>query len=154
MDAEHPELDVVIRSLTATDLPRLVAIDEQITGRSRRAWYEGKLSRALGESDVHVSLGAERDGILVGAMLAAVYYGEFGLPEPVAVLDTLLVDRAFARLGIGRALFEQLLRNLSALRIERLRTEVAWDDHELVSFFASMGFTPAPRLVLELDVGP
>ncbi len=72
-------------------------------------------------------------------MLAAVHYGEFGLPEPLAVLDTVLVDRDFAGRGIARAMYEQLVRNLQALRIERLRTEVAWDDHELVAFFGRMG---------------
>jgi ribosomal protein S18 acetylase RimI-like enzyme len=143
---------VVIRNLKPEDCSRLVAIDEKLTGRSRRLWYEGKLKRALEESDLQVSLGAESDGRLVGAMIAAVHFGEFGLPEPLAVLDTVLVDPAFERRGIARALFEQLILNLNALRIERVRTEVAWDDHELASFFGTMGFRPVPRLVLEADV--
>lgn len=143
---------VVIRNLRPDDCSRLVAIDEQITGRSRRVWYEGKLKRALEESDVRVSLGAESKGMLVGAMLAAVHFGEFGLTEPVAVLDTVLVDPTFERQGVARALFGQLMLNLRGLRIERLRTEVAWDNHELVSFFAKMGFRPVPRMVLETDV--
>ncbi len=145
---------VVIRNLRSEDCSRLVAIDEQITGRSRRVWYEGKLKRTLEESDLQVSLGAESDGMLVGAMFAAVQYGEFGLPEPLAVLDTVLVDPAFGRRGVARAIFEQLLLNLRALRIERVRTEVAWDDHELVACFGSMGFEPAARLVLETEILP
>jgi ribosomal protein S18 acetylase RimI-like enzyme len=143
---------VVIRNLRPEDCPRLVAIDEKITGRRRTMWYEGKLKRALEESDLQVSLGAEVDNLLVGAMFAAVHYGEFGQPEPLAVLDTVLVDPAFAGRGIARAIFEQLLRNLTALRIERLRTEVAWNDHELVAFFGSMGFEPTTRLVLERGI--
>ncbi len=143
---------VVIRNLRPDDCPRLVAIDEKITGRSRTLWYEGKLKRALEESDLQVSLVAEVDDLLVGAMFAAVHFGEFGQPEPLAVLDTVLVDPAFAGRGIARAIFEQLLRNLGALRIERIRTEVAWNDHELVAFFGSMGFAPTPRLVLERDI--
>lgn len=95
---------VVIRNLRSEDCARLVAIDEQITGRSRHLWYEGKLKRALEESDLHVSLVAESDGLLVGAMFAAVQYGEFGLPEPLAVLDTVLVDPAFERRGVARHL--------------------------------------------------
>jgi GNAT superfamily N-acetyltransferase len=127
-------------------------MDEQITGRTRRTWYEGKLHRALEESDLQVSLGAERDGRLVGAMLGSVHYGEFGLPEPVAVLDTVLVDHEYRGQGVGTAIFEQLTKNLQALRIERLRTEVAWDDHELMAFFGKKGFSPIPRLVLEADL--
>ena len=152
MDGEHDEADIVIRNLTLADLAALVRIDRQITGRSRQTWYEGKLQRALVASDVQISLGAERDGMLVGAMLGSLHYGEFGQPEPLAVLDTILVDREFARQGIASALLEQLVKNLRALRIERLRTEVAWDDHELVAFFKRKGFAPVPRLVLEADL--
>jgi ribosomal protein S18 acetylase RimI-like enzyme len=150
MDGERD--DLVIRSLTLDDCQRLVRIDEQITGRSRKAWFEGKLKRALRDSDVQVSLGATRDGLLVGAMLASLHYGEFGLPEPTAVLDTVLVDRSFSRQGIASALFDQLVKNLQGLRIERLRTEVAWNDHELVVFFSRKGFNPVPRIVLEAEL--
>jgi predicted N-acetyltransferase YhbS len=141
-----------VRVLTPADLDRIVSIDQALTGRNRRAWYERKLTRALSGSDVRISLGAVVDGILVGALLGEVQYGEFGQPEPVALLDTLLVDRGFARRGVGRALFDQLLKNLSALRIEKIRTEVGWTEQELVAFLAHAGFAPAPRLVLELDV--
>ncbi len=153
MEGEYSDdSGVITRSLRSDDCARLVAIDQQITGRSRRQWYEGLLARALKDSDVRVSLGAEVDGLLVGAMLAEVHYGEFGLPEPLAVLDTVLVDPAFAGRGIASGMFEELMRNLRALRIERVRTEVAWDDHELVAFFARMGLRPVPRLVLEAEL--
>jgi GNAT superfamily N-acetyltransferase len=127
-------------------------MDYAISGRKRQAWYEGKLKRALRDADVKISLGAELDGMLVGALLGSVHYGEFGQPEPLAILDTVLVDREFARRGIARALLEQLLFNLAGLRIERLRTEVGWNEQELIGFFARSGFAPVPRLVLELAV--
>ncbi len=38
------------------------------------------------------------------------------------------------------------------LRIERVRTEVAWNDHEFAAFFDSMGFEPAARLILEAEI--
>jgi GNAT superfamily N-acetyltransferase len=155
MDRDALTVDApTIRTLRAADCHRLVAMDYAITGRKRQAWYEGKLKRALSEADVKISLGAELDGMLVGALLGSVHYGEFGQPEPLAILDTVLVDREFARRGIARALLEQLLFNLGGLRIERLRTEVGWNEQELIGFFARSGFTPVPRLVLELAVSP
>lgn len=144
--------EAVVRALKAEDCGRLVRMDQEISGRNRRAWYDGKIRRALEESDVRISLGAEIDGVLVGALLGSVHYGEFGLPEPVAILDTVLVDPGFARRGIATAMLRQLLLNLSALRIERLRTEVAWNEFDLTEFFAKTGFVPVPRLVLELRV--
>lgn len=149
-DREHEE--VVVRLIAAGDLERLVKIDAALTGRTRRAWYEGRLRRALSNTDVHVSLAAELDGTLVGAVMGVLNYGEFGLAEPVAVLDTLLVDPAHTGSGVGRALMLQLMRNLGALRVERVRTEVGWDEQRLLGFLAHAGFVPVPRLVLEVGV--
>jgi GNAT superfamily N-acetyltransferase len=150
MDGEFDH--ILVRRLRQEDAPRLVRMDQAITGRNRSAWYEGKLKRALEESDVRISLGAEVDGCLVGAVLGLLHYGEFGLPEPIAVLDTILVDPARARHGVGTALLDQFVKNLRALGIERLRTEVAWNEHDLNLFLGRRGFAPAPRLVLELNV--
>ncbi|HEY7411924.1 MAG TPA: GNAT family N-acetyltransferase [Vicinamibacteria bacterium] len=141
---------VIVRTLGAADAARLVRIDQAITGRNRTAWYDGKLRRALAGSDIVISLGAEKDGVLVGAVLGSLHYGEFGLPEPIAVLDTVLVDPEVRAQGVATALFDQLARNLGALGIRRLRTEVGWDEHDLNRFLGRRGFAPAPRLVLEL----
>lgn len=153
MDGERE--DLTIRALRREDTPRLVKMDREISGRSRPTWYEQKVDRALRGTDVMISLGAEADGLLVGALLGSVHYGEFGQPEPIAILDTMLVDRGSARQGIGSALLEQLVKNLRGLRISHLRTEVRWDEFELLAFFQKMGFRPVPRIVLELDLsGP
>ncbi len=154
MDFDGPTPDARIRGLRAEDLDRLVELDAEHTGRQRREFFKGRLRRALEGSDVQVSLGAELDGRLIGAMLAQVQYGEYGVAEAVAVLDTVLVDRAFAGRGVAVALMAQLRRNLRALRVERIRTEVAWDQQALLGFLAHEGFQPAPRLVLECAVEP
>ena len=153
MDFDGPSPDARIRTLTQGDLARLVAMDAEHTGRKRSTWFEARLARALSDSAVRVSLGAEVDGTLVGAVLGEVQYGEYGVAEPVAVLDTLLVDTAFAGQGIGAALLEHLVRNLRALNIERIRTEVAWDQQHILAFLAHSGFVPAQRLVLERELG-
>lgn len=150
MDRSNDSLTV--RTLRADDLTRLVAIDRALTGRPRQTWFEGKLRQAINEAGVKISLGAEIDGCLVGAVLGAVHYGEFGLPEPVAILDTILVDPAFSRRGIAAAIFHQLVKNLKGLRVECLRTEVGADEVSLTGFLKKQGFKQAPRVVLELPL--
>ena len=143
---------IVIRGLRPEDLDAVVRVDAKATGRRREEYFRIKLRQNLAETGIKVSLAAELDGGLRGFLLARVYYGEFGTLEPVAVLDTLGVEPASRGLGVGRALMEQLLLNLAGLGVGTLRTEVAWDDADLVGFFHRQGFQPAPRLCLELPV--
>ena len=145
---DEKENGLILRTLQPSDGPRLVRMDERITGRNRSVWYERKLKRALEESDLNVSIGAEKDGVLVGAMLGSVQYGEFGVAEPVAVIETILVDEHHQGRGIGTAMLEQFVLNLSRLGVERIRTEVGWSE-ALGVFLGLHGFALAPRLVLE-----
>ena len=140
-----------IRTLTSQDLPRLVAMDEAVTGRRRQRWYREALARSSG--GIAMGLGAEVDGVLVGALLAAVRYGEFGVPEPVAEVDTLVIDPRYRRQGVGNALMEALVLNLGALRVERVRTQIDWGEQDLLGFLARSGFAPTTRLVLERRIG-
>jgi len=70
------------------------------------------------------------------------------------VLDTVGVHPDFRGRGVGPALLGQLRKNLAALRVPRLRTEVDWENQTLLRFLHREGFQPAPRLCLELDLAP
>jgi ribosomal protein S18 acetylase RimI-like enzyme len=144
--------EVLVRSLEESDLGRVVRIDERITGRNRSAYYERKFSEALQESGVRVSLVAETDGLVTGFVMARVDYGEFGLAEATATLDTIGVDPTASGARIGHALVSQLLVNLGALRVDTVRTEVRWRDLELLGFLMGCGFTPAQRLSFTMAV--
>jgi GNAT superfamily N-acetyltransferase len=147
---ESDKAATVIRSIEPNDCQRLTEIDEQLTGLSRREWYERKLQHEFG--DIHVSIGAEVDGLLVGAILGSVRRGEFELAESVAVIDTILVDRKHQGRGIATAMLERLAHNLRAFGVHRLRTELSWDEKKLNGFLSRRGFHPVERVVMDLDV--
>jgi GNAT superfamily N-acetyltransferase len=144
---------VPIRAMKESDLPGIIAIDRRITAADRSAYYKETLIEALYESDVRVSLVAERDDRVIGFIMARVDLGEFGRFEPTAALDTIGVDPDCRSQGVGRALLSQLLVNLGTLRIERVRTEIDWRDHELIDFLAHCGFLPSPELCFDRAVG-
>ena len=155
LNAEPGVLDtdgILLRTLRADDLDAIVAIDERIVGRTRRRYYELKLRDALVPGALRISLAAECDGALAGFLLASLYYGEFGIPEPSAVLDTIAVAPDRRGKKIGKALVRQLVMNLRALGIERVRTEVDWNQFDLLAFLARQGFRPASRLCLDLSL--
>jgi ribosomal protein S18 acetylase RimI-like enzyme len=140
---------IPVRAMKETDLRAIVDIDHRITGFDRADYLEHKLEEALYGSDVRVSLVAEIGDETVGFIMARVDYGEFGRLEPTAVLDTIGVDLAHRNKGVGRALLSQLLINLMTLRVERIRTELEWHDHELLTFLDRCGFHTSQRLCLE-----
>ena len=144
---------IPVRAMRADDLRGLIAIDRRITGADRSLYFERKLDEALHESDVRVSLVAELDGGPVGFVMARVDFGEFGVIEPAAVLDTIGVHPDYGGRGVGRALLSQLLINLRTLRVERLRTEIGWHDHELLAFFDRCDFESSQRLCLQYELG-
>ena len=143
---------IPVRAMTERDLGALVEIDRRITGHDRSTYFDRKLEEALYESDVRVSLVAERDGGPVGFIMARVDFGEFGRIEPTAVLDTIGVDPEYHGQGVGRALVSQLLMNLLTLRVERVRTEIDWRDRELLGFLDYCGFRPSQHLCLAYTV--
>lgn len=145
---------IEVRRLRPSDFERVVDLDALVTGRRRRGYFAHKLATSLLDSSLEVSLGAEIDASLIGFVLARVWTGEFGLTEPVAVLDTIAVHPAFQHHGVGDALLEQLAANLRGLCVAKLRTEVAWDEIALLRFFHHRGFAPAPRLCLDLELEP
>ncbi len=145
--------DLPVRSMTEGDLPAIVRIDRKITGRDRTAYYQRQAGEALGQSGVRVSLVAEVDGQFAGFLMARVDLGEFGRTDPVAVLDTVGVDPAFSGRRAGRAMLEQLLRNLRSLRVERVLTEVEWDDFDVLRFLARTGFVRSQRLCFLKAIG-
>lgn len=140
---------VVVRALRLYDVDWVARIDERHSGRSRREYYRLKLDEAARDTGVRISLAAEVKNEPAGFLMGRLYYGEFGEPEPVAILDSIGVSGAFAGKHVGRALMRQLEMNLSGLGIERLETQVAWDQGELIGFFRRAGFKPAARLCLE-----
>jgi ribosomal protein S18 acetylase RimI-like enzyme len=147
-----PRDEVVVRNLRPEDRDAVVAIDARILGRRREEFFKVKLGQAFSDTGIAMSLAAELDGSVVGFLLARLYYGEFGLTEPAAVMDVLGVHPDLRGRRVGAALLDQLRTNLLGLGMRTLQTEVAWDNPELVAFFQHEGFTLAPRLCLDLDL--
>ena len=145
---------ILVRVMNEHDLQAVVAIDAAASGRRRPRYFELMLERAVKQAALQVSLAAEVDGHVVGFAIVSLYYGEYGVSEPTASLDAISVDPANRGQRVGRALLRQLRLNLSALRVTTLRTEVSWDDFDLLAFFKKEGFSLARRLCLDCALDP
>lgn len=146
-------VEAVVRVMKPQDLGAVAAIDEKITGTARPEYYRYRLevSTQFG-AQLNASLVAEVDGTVVGFLMGTLFFGEFGIPETSAVVDTLGVDPAFQNHGLGSALFDQFRANMKVAKVEKIHTIVDWKEFGLLKFFGNMGFVPSRRLSLECPV--
>ncbi|MGB5080027.1 MAG: GNAT family N-acetyltransferase [Burkholderiales bacterium] len=136
-----------VRGLAPGDLQDIIAVDREITGRSRESYLTRLFEEALNDSAIRVSLVAMQE-MAVGFIMAKTDFGDFGRTAPTAVIDTIGVHPQFAGSGIGTAMLSQLFVNLHALHVERVETVVAPENFDLLGFFYKAGFSPSQRLAL------
>lgn len=142
---------VLIRAMRPSDLEAVVRIDAEASGRRRLRYFELMLDRAVKNAALQVSLTAVVDGAVAGYLIGSLYYGEYGLTEPNASIDAVGVAASQRRTGVGHALLRQFRSNVRAIGATVIRTEVDWDDFDLLPFFHSEGFAPSRRICLELS---
>jgi GNAT superfamily N-acetyltransferase len=144
--------DFAVRALTGGDLDAVVAIDATIEGRPRRDYFARRLAAALREPKLHAQLAASDERGLAGYILARVLEGEFGRSEPGLRLEVVGVSADAQGRGIGRQLFEGLAQWARRHGIRDLRTQAAWNDHQMLRWLDAMGFVLAPNHVVDCAV--
>ncbi|MEK9725737.1 MAG: GNAT family N-acetyltransferase [Rhodospirillaceae bacterium] len=140
------------RSLKPDDFDRVIAIDEQESGRARRQFFEKRLQAALAHPDRFIAVAVDRNGELAGYAIARLQGGEFGEADPGAVIEVIGVDAAARGHGIGHALLDGLNHHLRRRAVTARRTQIDWQARNLIGFFAGAGFAVSPDQVLESPV--
>jgi len=141
----------VIRTMTPSDLDRIVEIDIKILGKQRPEYWETKLELADKRPQIS-SLVAELDDKVVGFIIGGVSKWEYGVPENIAWIDTIGVDPAYQRKGIAKILFTEMTNNLKKVGVDTIITFVTRRDPMLLNFFNSLGFQKGDMINLELDI--
>ncbi len=149
MALNEPKMRVMKRE----DLDAVAAIDALVSKQQRHQYYERKIeSAATNPYNINTSLVAEVDGKIVGFIMGDVYFGEFGIPETSATIDTIGVHPDFQNRGVAHDLMDQFLTNMKAVGVKKVYTLVNWNDFTLEHFFASQKFQPSKRVNLELQL--
>lgn len=138
-----------LRRLAPGDLDAVVALDAQLIGRTRRAYFERRLAAALRQPELHLQFAAQSGGEFLGHALARVLEGEFGRSEPGLRLEVISVAPQAQRRGIGRALHGALEAEAKKRGLAELRTAAAWRDHALLRFLDDVGYALSAAHVLD-----
>lgn len=143
----------VMRVLKRDDVDAIVAIDEKVSRQNRREYYERKIAIITDPSrSINSSIVAEVDGKVAGFIMGDVYFGEFGIPETSATIDSLGVDPTLQNKGLASELLDQFMMNMKVAGVTKVYTLVNWDDFALEKFFSRHKFVPSKRLNLEFQL--
>ena len=149
MARQEPKMRVMKRD----DIDAVVAIDTLVSKQQRREYYLRKIESVVSNPhNINTSLVAELDGKIVGFIMGDVYFGEFGIPETSATIDTIGVHPDFQNRGVAHDLMDQFLTNMKAVGVGKVYTLVNWDDFSLEKFFSRHKFVPSKRINLELQM--
>ncbi|MBE0615619.1 MAG: GNAT family N-acetyltransferase [Burkholderiales bacterium] len=147
-----PITSVKLRRLAAQDLDAVVDIDAQITGRSRRAYFERRLQAALDAPALHTQFASEEKGVLKGYVLARRLEGEFGSVAPVLRLEVIGVRPGEQGHGYGDSLLGALEADARKNGVFELRTQAGWKDHAMLGFLDHAGFMLGGNQVIDCAI--
>jgi N-acetylglutamate synthase-like GNAT family acetyltransferase len=143
----------IMRVLKRDDLKAVIAIDALVSKQQRDEYYERKFASILNSShNVNSSIVCEIGGRVVGFVMGDVYFGEFGIPETNATIDTIGVHPDFTNRGVASEMLDQFMMNMKAAGVRKVYTLVNWDNFGLEKFFAHHKFSPSKRVNLECTV--
>lgn len=143
--------DVIIRAMRQSDLPAIIQLDTQAFDSERPAYYEQRLATfdpAHPEIPA-VFLTADYHDTVVGFVMGTLAYGEFGLPQITAFIDSIAVYPGYQRQGIGQRLIETFIEESKRRGAVSVYTLVNWDNWLLLKTFHSLGFSLAKSVPLE-----
>jgi ribosomal protein S18 acetylase RimI-like enzyme len=144
--------NVLVRPVEPSDMDAIVAIDEKLSGQTRKDYWQQRLEIASLRPP-WMSLVAETDGRFVGFLFGWVGQSEFGIAQPTGWIDLIGVDPAYRGRGVAQALLGAFIESGRELRaLERIATLIDLGQVDVREFFLRQGFGPGRMLQLERAV--
>jgi ribosomal protein S18 acetylase RimI-like enzyme len=143
-----------VRAVRRDDLPEVIALDATVTGLHKADYWQRVYRRygVAGQGLRHflVALIGTR---VVGFIIGEVRDWEFGSP-PCGWVFAIDVDPRARQAGVGTQLLAAVRERFERVGVSLLRTMLASDNQQILSFFRSQGMRAGRLIPLELEIGP
>ena len=143
--------EVSIRTMRQTDLSIVVELDAHVFGSARPAYFERRLvvlDSANAQTRAIFLVAVYQDQV-IGFVMGTLAYGEFGLTQVTAILDSIAVYPGYQHQGIGQKLTEAFMQESARHGASSVYTLVNWDNWTLLKVFHALGFELASTIPLE-----
>jgi ribosomal protein S18 acetylase RimI-like enzyme len=156
-DAKAARNTHLVRRVQATDIPRVIALDERVTGLAKPDYwhdvFERYGKRRLNERMFLVAEPSSAEALapILGFIVGEVRAWEFG-STPCGWVVALSVEPRARLRGAGQALLEALSIEFKKAGVSKMRTMVARDNRLHLLFFRSEGMMAGPYIQLEREL--
>jgi len=133
---------MIIRDLVMEDIEPLFYLYSQFWNETSNVQkMMGKFSQ-LQNNDAYILLCAEEDEKPVGSIMGIVCEELYGDCNPFLVVENMVVDKDYRRMGVGKALFIELEKRAKARDCTQVILVTETDRKGACSFYESLGFHP------------
>ena len=153
MNSKYTAIEV--RGADSADKAAIVALDAEITGSEKTAYWTDILERFAGEAQRKHSyflVASSADRELLGFIVGEVRAWEFGSP-PCGWVLAMGVSPQHRERGVGAMLLDSLCSQLKQAGVTTIRTMVLGNDKINLSFFRGEGLAAGPYIELEKHLG-
>ena len=143
--------DIDVHMAEASDISAVVALDAEITGNEKSAYWTEVFERFAGSSQRtrrYFLVAKSGDDQLAGFVVGEIRAWEFGSP-PCGWVLALSVSPVQREQGIGTLLFDALCNEMKKDGANTIRTMVLGNDKVNLSFFRGEGLAAGPYIELE-----
>ena len=148
---KNKNIAIDIRPVTIADSQAIVALDAEISGAQKPAYWSDILDRFVGDDQqAHpfFLVATSADDKIVGFIVGEIRAWEFGSP-PCGWVLVVGVSPMHRESGIGGLLLDALCAELKKAGVTTVRTMALGNDKVNLSFFRSEGLAAGPYIELE-----
>ena len=143
--------DLLIRNAAETDLPAIMTFDERSNKDANPRYWQEMFARYGDDKDTQLFLVCETDNEIVGFIIGEIRDWEFG-SQPWGWVFALGVRPDIRLSGIATQLYSAICQFFKQAGAATVRTMLARQDIDSLSFFRSQGMMAGPYLQLEKDL--
>lgn len=149
--SQETQTDLLIRTAAETDLPAVMTFDERSNKDANPRYWQEMFARYGADESKQLFLVGEVGNEIVGFIIGEIRDWEFG-SHPCGWVFALGVRPDIRLGGIATQLYGALCQFFKQAGVVTVRTMLARQDIDSLSFFRSQGMMAGPYVQLEKDI--